>query len=154
MNLFDYILTGVLLVSCITGYFRGFVRELFSFFSYFISFLLTILFAPDVNYFIERYIDSQLISICLSYLVVFFSVLLACSFINILISFFVVKTGMSSIDRALGVVFGVLRGLLLILLFLLCCSMLSTEYWFMDSVLVKPAMDLVYKIREFLLSEI
>ncbi|AGF49020.1 CvpA family protein [Candidatus Kinetoplastidibacterium galati] len=154
MNCFDYIFVGVLLASCIIGYFRGFARELFSLFSYLISFLLTILLAPDVNYFIERHIDSALLSNCLSYLIVFFAVLLACFFINMFVSFFIIKTGMSSIDRTLGIVFGALRGLLLILLVLLCCSMLSTECWFMDSVLVKPTMDLVYKIKELLFTEI
>ncbi|AFZ83624.1 CvpA [Candidatus Kinetoplastibacterium blastocrithidii (ex Strigomonas culicis)] len=112
------------------------------------------LLVPDVNDFIEKYLDSQLFSICLSCFIVFLSILSACGFINILISFFVIKSGMTSTDRVLGIVFGALRGLLLTLLALLCCSMLSTECWFMDSVIIKPAMDLVYKIKELLLSDI
>ena len=78
-----------------------------------------------------------LVSTCLSYLLVFVLVFGVLSFISHLIAEQVRAIGLGAVDRTLGVVFGLVRGLLIIGIFYLPMHLLmdpkDKESWFKDS---------------------
>ena len=87
-----------------------------------------------------------------SFLAIFVMVLILGVLFNYMLSFLVIKTGLSGTDRLLGMVFGFARGLLLVGVMLLLISLTSfvREAWWQNSSLIPQLQFIVDWLRVFL----
>ncbi|GAA3911156.1 CvpA family protein [Litoribacillus peritrichatus] len=114
MNWFDWAIVGVISVSALISLKRGFMKELFSLVTWVAALLISRIYAYDFSHYLSDFANDGKSALVLAFFVLFVGVLIVGSFINFIISQFVKAVGLSMWDRLLGVVFGVVRGALVI----------------------------------------
>jgi len=114
LNLFDLAVVGVLLLSALWAFLRGFVRELLGVAAWAGAALTTLYGAPYVQPTARQLIGSQLIADIVTWVVIFVVSLILFSVISGAISSQVRQSSLSAIDRSLGFVFGLARGAVII----------------------------------------
>ena len=127
LNLADWFILIVLIASGVISFTRGFTKELLSLFLWLTAFIAAIsleyLATPKIN----EFIGNQEISKIISYIVVFVIFIFLGGMIIKFISKLVKWSGASGFDRFLGILFGLVRGLIvLFVIFLLLPSGLKT----------------------------
>ena len=127
LNLADWFILIVLIASGIISFTRGFTKELLSLFLWLAAFIAAIsleyLATPKIN----EFIGNQEISKIISYIVVFIIFIFLGGIIIKFISKLIKWSGASGFDRFLGILFGLVRGLIvLFVIFLLLPSGLKT----------------------------
>lgn len=138
MNSTDYIIMGVVSISVVFSVVRGFLKEAISLIAWIAAFWLAFKYISVGAGYLEGRVASANLRLGISFCVIFLFVLLVGGIINYFFAKFVKKTGLSAIDRFLGVFFGLTRGLVVVSLALLLLSVspASHEPWWRDSVLV------------------
>ncbi len=106
----------VLLISAFLAYSRGFVHELLSVAGWIGAILVTLYGLPLIKPYARQLISYEIIADVGSGIILFIITLVILSFITRAASERVRKSTLNLLDRALGFVFGVLRGAFLILL--------------------------------------
>jgi len=113
MTGFDFAIIAILLVSLLFGLWRGLVYEVLSLMGWPIAFVLSKLFAGSIAPMMP--IAQEPARIAVAYAVVFIAALLVWSMLAWLLSKLVKVVGLGWMDRLLGGLFGVLRGVLVML---------------------------------------
>ena len=127
LNLADWFILIVLIASGIIAFARGFTKEFLSLFLWIAAFIAAIsleyLATPKIN----QFIGNEEISKIISYFVVFIIFIFIGGIVIKFISKLIKWSGASGFDRFLGVLFGLIRGLIvLFVIFLLLPSGLKT----------------------------
>ena len=127
LNFADWFILVVLVASGIISFARGFTKEFLSLFLWLAAFIAAIsleyLATPKIN----GFIDNEEISKIISYVVVFVVFIFVGGIIIKFISKLIKWSGASGFDRFLGVLFGLLRGsIVLFVIFLLLPSNLKS----------------------------
>ena len=127
LNLADWFILIVLIASGIVSFARGFTKEFLSLFLWLAAFIAAIsleyLATPKIN----EFIGNEEISKIISYIVVFLIFICLGGMIIKFISKLIKWSGASGFDRFLGVVFGLMRGsIVLFVIFLLLPSGIKT----------------------------
>ena len=127
LNLADWFILIVLVASGIISFARGFTKEFLSLFLWLAAFIAAIsleyLATPKIN----EFIGNEEISKIISYIVVFLIFIFIGGMIIKFISKLIKWSGASGFDRFLGILFGLVRGLIvLFVIFLLLPSGLKT----------------------------
>ncbi len=137
MNWLDYTFLGVIGLSVLIGVVRGFVREVISVVTWVAAFWVAIRYSPVAAALLEAWIESAMIRLVAAFAVLFIATLLAGALVGWLARLLVGRTGLSGTDRTLGVVFGGLRGGLLVGLVVLGAGLtpVPDESWWRDSVI-------------------
>ncbi len=136
------------------GLARGFVRSFLSVASWILSAWITWRFAEYVVQFLEPMNISTGLQRPVAYVGLFFLSLLIASIISALIANSFLSPGFASVDRTLGAAFGILRGVLVILVLLMIGSMTVyvAELWWRNSIAVNIFEPWVNSIRDWLSS--
>ncbi len=134
---FDLLLIVIMLVSMAMGVMRGFFRELLSI----VGWLLAIWIAWEYAYTLEPYLGNELsvsTKIWAGRVILFLGVLIASLLIANLVSMIIQRTVLSVPDRSLGMLFGFVRGVILIGLVIMGAEILQMpdQPWWDDSKLV------------------
>ncbi|MDN5869373.1 MAG: CvpA family protein [Nitrococcus sp.] len=137
MNWLDYVFLGVIAVSAAISLMRGFIREVLSIVVWVAAFWISLRFAPPLAVFLNDYLQSPTLRLLVAFAALFIAVLLLGALVNYLAGTLVGKTGLRGTDRVLGMVFGGLRGVLVVALLVLMAGLTSVprERWWQDSVL-------------------
>lgn len=106
----DLVLVIGIGVSAVYATMRGFVRETLSIIAWVVAVLAALYFGPDIADTLKPHLPSGLGDIA-GYLLVFLSVLLLLSFVTYHLSGSVKRSPVGPVDRVLGCLFGVVRGL-------------------------------------------
>lgn len=114
MTWLDYAVIGVFAASLVLGAWRGLVREVLSILGWVIAFLAANLFAGPLGPAMPQAIPSPELRVAAAYLVVFVGSLVATSLVGLLLSKIVKAVGLGGTDRMLGALFGIARGLLIV----------------------------------------
>lgn len=148
MNWVDYVILAIIAISALISLVRGFVREVISILVWIAAFWLAILFARPLAAVLVDYIESPTLQVVVSFTVIFVGTLLVGALVNYLAGFLVGKTGLSGTDRALGVVFGAGRGLIIVALLVLALGLttMPREAWWRQSVLIGYLQPMVCRV--------
>jgi membrane protein required for colicin V production len=115
MTWVDYAVFGVLLASTAWGVWRGLVREVMSLAGWVIAFLAANLFAAPLSALVPASVSRPELRVLIAFVAIFFVALALAMIAALLLSKVVKAVGLGSIDRTLGALFGLLRGLLIVL---------------------------------------
>ncbi|MAZ65834.1 MAG: bacteriocin production protein [Kangiellaceae bacterium] len=152
MTWLDYAILTVIAVSTVISLFRGFVKEALSLVGWFAAFVVSRTFyqpLADIYFpgldreslaFLTQYVDQQIMANGLAIFTLFVLTLIVFSIVNVLISKLVAKTGLSGLDRLLGMIFGAVRGVLIITaitLVMVIFTRFPEQAWWQDSILVE-----------------
>jgi membrane protein required for colicin V production len=111
----DWIGVAVLLISLLVGAWRGLVVEVMSLVSWIAAFILAQWFAPDAAVMLPMGQSAEAARYAAGFVLVFVATLFAGALIGFVVSKLLSAVGLGAINRLLGALFGVLRGVVLIL---------------------------------------
>jgi membrane protein required for colicin V production len=136
MAVLDWIFLVVLLGSLFLGAWRGLVYELLSLLSWIAAFVVAQWFAPQVGLLLPMTGASEMVRYAAGFVVVFLVVVFAVSLVAWLAKKLLDSVGLRPADRALGSVFGMLRGLIFLLAATVVIEMtpLKTSTWWRESI--------------------
>ncbi|MGM0553622.1 MAG: CvpA family protein [Pseudomonadota bacterium] len=138
MNWIDLIIIALVVVSGLISLFRGFVREAFSLATWIIGVWLGIRHAGDLAAYLPDAIADATLRLGIGFALIFIAVLIVGGILGVLANRLVKGSGLTGTDRSLGVIFGLLRGVLLvaILVFLASLTLMPEEPWWDGSRLI------------------
>jgi len=149
---FDFIVLAILAVSSVLGLLRGLLKEILSLIAYVLAFMAAIWWGPRVSLWLEAYIDNPLLRTGAAYAAVFLCALLLVGLLNVTANLLIQKTGLTPADHGLGMLFGFLRGVVLVLALVTLAGYteLPQEAWWRDARLSSAAVDAVQSIKRML----
>lgn len=127
ITILDLILLGVMLISGILAMIRGFMREVLSIAAWAIAALATIYFFPRLLPSAKQYFANDLVANGVVIAGVFIGTLIVVSIITVKISDMVLDSRIGALDRTLGFLFGLGRGLLIVVVAFLFFAWLVPE---------------------------
>ncbi len=138
MNGTDFVILGILGLSILIGLWRGLIAELLSLVIWIAAFWVAATFGPVVAAQLEPMISLPIARVGLGYAICFFGVLIVGALVRFATRKLIWSSGLSGIDRLFGMVFGFLRGVLLVtlLVFMLGLTGFTREMWWQQSVLL------------------
>ena len=121
---FDLIVFLIVLYSIIQCASKGFMRSLLSFSKWILSLIITIILVPKLDPWVQDYIKSKFISdIGLGIIIYILSLFIIIN-IGKAISSAVTWSGLGSVDKSFGVIFGIFKG------YVICVCFFSLMNWF------------------------
>lgn len=137
MNLADGVILVVIATSALLSLRRGFTREAFSLASWLAAFLIARLFGPGLEMMLENSIETPSARAAVAFGLLFAATLVVGALINHLIGELVRVTGLTSTDRIFGMVFGAVRGVLLVVVLIaIGRHLFAADHWWQESMLV------------------
>ena len=110
INWFDFSVGAVMIYSIIQCYFKGFSLSLISFMKWVLSTVITIILVPKLRPWVSEYIESEFVNSVGIGIVVFVFTLFLIIIIGKGLSKAVTWTGVGSIDKTFGLLFGIFKG--------------------------------------------
>jgi membrane protein required for colicin V production len=114
ITLLDIILIGVMLVSALLAMIRGFMREVLSIAAWVIAALVTIYFYGRLLPYAKTYFNNDIVATAVVIGGTFLGTLLVVSVITVRFSDMVLDSRVGALDRTLGFLFGLARGLIIV----------------------------------------
>jgi len=124
INIFDLIFLIIIIYFTIQCFFKGFTLSLISFSKWIISTIITIILVPKLQPTVRDYIESQFINnvglgVAIFSLTLFLTILIGKS-----LGKAVTWTGVGSVDKSFGIIFGVFKG------YIVAVCIFSVLNWF------------------------
>lgn len=135
MVVIDWVVVAVLAVSTLISLKRGFVREALSLATWVIAFIVARLFSGNLATLLEGTVDTQSLRWIIAFAILFVGTIVIGAMVNHLLSEMVRVTGLSGTDRIFGMVFGLVRGLIILVavVYGLQFTMLPQDAWWQES---------------------
>ena len=153
ISAFDLIVFLIIVYSMAQCAAKGFMMSLFSFSKWLLALIITIILVPKLNPWIQNYIESKFVTdIGLG---IFIYILSLFVIINIgkAIGKAVTYTGLGSVDKVFGLIFGIFKG------YVICVCVFSLFNWFYPhknwpiETEGTYSFEIIYKGSEFLVDE-
>lgn len=156
MTVFDYAVLTVISASVLLGLWRGVVSEILALAAWIVAFLVARLLAVEVANGLTGQIAEPGLRLAVAYVLVFVGVLLVFAVARMLISLLLKAVGLGVLDRLLGAAFGVLRGMLVVLVAVLVAGMtpLPKAEWWRGAILAPPLETAVYAAKPWLPADV
>jgi len=110
INLFDLVFSSIMVYSIIQCFLKGFSLSFISFLKWVLSIIITILLVPKLQPWVSEYVESEFINNIGLGLFIFIFSLFIIIIIGKSLSRAVTWTGLGSIDKSFGLVFGIFKG--------------------------------------------
>jgi membrane protein required for colicin V production len=135
MNLADYLVILAVIISAIIGAVRGFLREAVAVATLVLAIFLAWTFDDSLAPHLGGLLENPPVNIWAARSIIFFIVLLVGMAVAAILAYFVRLSLFSGMDRFLGFLFGLLRGVILLGVFAILGQVLKldTERWWQGS---------------------
>lgn len=135
----DWAIIAVLGLSALISVVRGFVKEIVSLLIWLAAAVIASIFHDQLASLMSDLIDTPSLRMLAAWIVLFVAVLLVGSILNYLLGKLVKATGLSGTDRLLGLVFGAIRGLIIVMVILIILPKIlpvMEDQWWLDSTII------------------
>ncbi len=132
MTLFDYAVLMVIVLSVLIGYFRGAVGEVLSLLAWIVALWLAKQYATKIAQFLPESIPTESLRLLAAFTILFVLTLIVMTLFRIAVSALVKFVGLQALNRGLGVLFGIARGIVVVIAGVLAAGMTSvpkTQTW-------------------------
>ncbi|MGY6276921.1 CvpA family protein [Methylomonas sp. MgM2] len=136
----DFAIVGLVSVSAIIGLFRGFIKEAFALLTWIVAIGVGLQYSRDFAVLLQNHIDYPSARIVTAFIVLFFMTLLLGSLVSFILNYLIESTGLTGTDRLLGMLFGIVRGAVLVSVLVLLAGVtpLPEDSWWKQSLLIPP----------------
>ncbi len=150
LNVADFIIIGIVALSVIISLLRGFIREALSLATWIIAAYLAYTLSSSTGLLLSDYISSAATRSGVAFVGIFLAIIIVGAIVNFFIGRLISVSGLGLVDRLLGVVFGVLRGVLMIALVILMfqASSLTERQWWRHSQLIPVIEPISHQMQE------
>ena len=114
MTSFDYVVLAIIGLSIILSVMRGFFREALAILGWVAAFVTAKTYANQILPMMPENIPTESLRILAAFLVLFFATLLVATLLAIALSSVFKKMGLGWLNRLLGAIFGLARGVLIV----------------------------------------
>ena len=151
MTLFDDAVIFVIALSTLLAFVRGVVRELIALIAWVVGIVAALAFTPVVGAWIPEF-GHPVLRYLIAFAVILICALLAGSLIAQPLASAIRAAGLGFVDRFLGSIFGLARGLLLVLAFVLVAGLtpLPRADWWQNAALAPPLVTLALAAKPWL----
>ena len=139
MNWADWTILSIIIVSCLIGLKRGFVKEALSLAVWVLALFVALSFKDSFSVVLQSHVPTPSMRDMASFGILFTLTLVVGAMGNYLISEIVRMTGLSGTDRVFGMVFGLARGFVIVmanLLFVPPIISVDKDTWWVESQLI------------------
>lgn len=139
LNWADIVLITVIALSSLISLKRGFVKEAFSLASWIVAFIVARSFNPNVQTLLVESIEHPVFRMIAAFVILFIGTLLLGAAISFIIVTLIRLTGLTPLDRLLGIFFGLTRGLILSVVIVAIVRLTPFEQaeWWQSSIMVE-----------------
>lgn len=139
MNWADWTIVVIIGLSSLLSVKRGFVKEAISLAIWALAFFVAVAFHERLAVVIQSLIQSASLRYIVSFGTLFVATLIVGAMVKYLIGELVKMTGLSGTDRLLGMVFGVSRGVIIVMAILILVPLafpINQDQWWQQSLLI------------------
>ena len=139
MHWIDISILVILLLSTLIAVVRGFIKEAISLATWIAAFFISISFSPKLVSIFPDVISAPLLRQGLAWFLLFIATMLVGGLISFIVNSMVNKTGLSHTNRALGTLFGLARGVVIICVLVLLgvyMELPKTDWWMQAKLLL------------------
>ncbi len=132
LNMTDYIILGIIILSVIISLSRGFIREALSLTTWLIAIYLAFTLSSGLSERLSGFISSSSIRMIIAFSGIFLLIVLAGAVLSFFVNKLISISGLGFIDRLLGILFGAARGILLVALVVLMIqgtALVDRDWW-------------------------
>lgn len=123
MTGFDYTVFAIVLLSILLGWWRGLVYEVLSLLGWVAAWMAARMFAAEAAPYMPAALGTESARTTAAFVVVFVLTLIICGIVTWLLSKLVKWVGLGWLDGLLGMLFGMVRGVMVVLLLVVLAGM-------------------------------
>ena len=128
MNGVDLAILGVIFLSMLTGFVRGFFKELIALAVWILAFWLAYRYTAVVEAHFQSFIHDGSVRKIAAFVIILLGTIISGGLVNGLIGFILKRAGLSGTDRLLGAGFGFVRGLFVVSMLIVVLNMTSIPH--------------------------
>ena len=121
--MFDYLVLFVLIASVVISTLRGLVKEILSLVGWVVAFVVANVYGAQLAPLLPEVIPGGPAGLMAAFIVLFLGVRILMGLLSMAIGAVVAATGLSLADRGLGGLFGLARGIVIVLAGVILCGM-------------------------------
>jgi len=156
MTAFDYAVLAIVGVSVILSIWRGAVREVLAIAAWIAAFFAGQAYAASIAAFLPEAVENPSLRLLGGFVIVFLVVLVLAALIAVVASKLIRSIGLGPFDRGLGAIFGLVRGILVVLTLVLLCGLTGAPKFpaWREAMLSPPLEYVAASVRPFLPDEL
>jgi len=132
VTLFDYLVLFILVASIVISTMRGLIREILSLLGWVVAFVVANAYGATLAPMLPSVIPGAAVRLMVAFVALFIGVRLLMGLLTLAVGAVVTAAGLSLADRGLGGLFGLARGIVIVLFGVILCGMTSIpqqDFW-------------------------
>ena len=155
MTIFDYLVLFVLICSVVISTLRGLVKEILSLLSWIVAFFVANAYGEILAQWLPEMVPGKTARLIVAFIVLFIGVRILMGLLTMALDAVIKASGLTLADRGLGGLFGLARGLLIVLAAVLLCGMtaIPQQPFWKDALFSPLAETAAHTVKPFLPGE-
>lgn len=132
MTVFDYVVLFILAASVVISTLRGLVKEILSLVSWVVAFVVANMYGAQLAPLLPSVIPGEAVRLMVACVALFIGVRILMGLLSMAIGAVITASGLSLADRGLGGLFGLARGIVIVLFGVILCGMTAIprqDFW-------------------------
>jgi membrane protein required for colicin V production len=156
VTIFDYAVFGIIGASSLLGLWRGVISEVLALAAWVVAFIAARALGGEAATYFEGVVAEPALRYAAGFVAVLLFVLVCFAVARLVLSMILKAAGLAMVDRLLGAGFGILRGVLIVLVVVLLAGMtaLPKSQWWRNAWLAPPLETAVIAAKPWLPAEV